>query len=151
MHDRDAIGALLGNANADQLAAWQAYGERLGLAFQWRDDLRGTFGDPSATGKPTWNDIRAGKNTSLIAAARTRLNEDDNKFLQWVLGNPESEIDQVSKAVSLLETCGARAEIEARIDALLSQAKSVLALAPLSTEGTALLRELADMLGARNA
>lgn len=145
------IGALLGNASTEQLAALERYGEPLGLAFQLRDDLLGTFGDPSATGKPTWNDIRAGKNTSLIAAARARLSDVDNKLLQWVLGNPESENDQVSQVVTLLESCGARAEIETRIDALLSQAKSALAAAPLSAEGTALLGQLADMLGARHA
>lgn len=145
------IGALLGNATAQQLSALEQYGEPLGLAFQLRDDLLGTFGDSSATGKPTWNDIRAGKNTSLVAAARARLNDADCKYLDWVLGNPDSEDDQVGQAVKLLETCGARAEIETRIDALLSQAKSALAAASLSNEGTVLLRELADMLGARNA
>lgn len=145
------IGALLGNANAEQLSALEQYGDPLGLAFQLRDDLLGTFGDSHATGKPTWNDIRAGKNTSLVASARARLNEADRKYLEWVLGNPDSEDDQVGQAVKLIETCGARAEIEARIDTLLSQAKSVLARASLSPEGTSLLRELADMLGARNA
>jgi len=145
------IGALLGNATPLQLASLELYGEPIGLAFQLRDDLLGTFGDPSATGKPAWNDIRAGKNTSLVAAARGLLNEQDRKFLEWVLGNPDSERDQVEKAVKLLEECGARAEIEARIDTLLSKAKSALAGAPLSEEGVALLVELSNMLGSRHA
>lgn len=144
------IGALLGDANTEQLAALEHFGDPLGLAFQLRDDLLGTFGDSSATGKPTWNDIRAGKNTSLVAAARARLNDADRQYLEWVLGNPDSEQDQVARAAKLLEDCGARAEIETRIDTLLTQAKSVLARAPLSAEGTSLLRELADMLGARS-
>lgn len=144
------IGGLLGNANAEQLAALEQYGEPLGLAFQLRDDLLGTFGDTSATGKPTGNDLRAGKNTSLVAATRARLDGADLKHFESVLGNPDVDIATIERTIALIESCGARAEIEANIDAMLARAKSVLARAPFSGHGASLLHELADMLGARS-
>ena len=44
-------------------------GRLVGVAFQMRDDLRGTFGDPAATGKSCVSDLRAGRATALVAVA----------------------------------------------------------------------------------
>jgi geranylgeranyl diphosphate synthase type I len=46
------LGAALAGATEAQVAALEAYGEPLGEAFQIRDDLLGTFGNPKSTGKP---------------------------------------------------------------------------------------------------
>src|SRR5579875_1799576 len=48
------------------------YAMPVGVAFQLRDDILGAFGDPSRTGKPVSDDIRAGKRTVLAALARER-------------------------------------------------------------------------------
>ncbi|WP_425953445.1 polyprenyl synthetase family protein [Xylanimonas sp. McL0601] len=45
-------------------------GRALGLAFQLRDDLVGTFGDPAVTGKSASSDLREGKRTALVMLAR---------------------------------------------------------------------------------
>ena len=63
-----AIGAILAGASAEQRAALDRFAAPLGVAFQLRDDLLGTFGDPRATGKPAGNDVRRGKRTALVAA-----------------------------------------------------------------------------------
>jgi geranylgeranyl diphosphate synthase type II len=46
-------------------------GRMLGIAFQLLDDLLGVFGDPAVTGKSVLTDLREGKQTPLIAHART--------------------------------------------------------------------------------
>ncbi|MGW6457326.1 polyprenyl synthetase family protein [Streptomyces sp. NPDC055078] len=64
-----SIGAVLGGADdrtADSLAA---YGHHLGLAFQAVDDLLGIWGDPVATGKQTWSDLRQRKKSLPVVAA----------------------------------------------------------------------------------
>ena len=46
-------------------------GRLLGVAFQLVDDLLGVFGDPEATGKSVVSDLREGKQTPLLAHARS--------------------------------------------------------------------------------
>jgi geranylgeranyl diphosphate synthase type II len=80
-------------------------GRMLGLAFQLRDDLAGTFGDPAVTGKSTTSDLREGKRTALLALARAtpaweRIAE--------VVGRPEVSAQELTLARELLESCGAR-------------------------------------------
>ena len=66
-----ALGAILAGASAEQRAALDRFAAPRGVAFQLRDDLLGTFGDPKATGKPAGNDLRRGKRTALVAALAT--------------------------------------------------------------------------------
>ena len=50
-------------------AAYDRYGAAVGEAFQLRDDLLGAYGDPAVTGKPTGEDLRTGKPTTLLMLA----------------------------------------------------------------------------------
>ncbi|WP_402462855.1 polyprenyl synthetase family protein [Isoptericola aurantiacus] len=84
-------------------------GRSLGVAFQLRDDVLGTFGDPAVTGKPVTSDLRAGRCTALVAFARTTS--------AWtriapLLGRPDVDEDDLERVRELLEACGARQETE---------------------------------------
>ncbi|HEX4352350.1 MAG TPA: polyprenyl synthetase family protein, partial [Polyangiales bacterium] len=79
------LGALLGGASEDQLLAIERFGRPLGIAFQLRDDLLGTFGDSRATGKPAGHDLREGKNTALVAQARALMEGEARAQLERVL------------------------------------------------------------------
>jgi geranylgeranyl diphosphate synthase, type II len=57
------IGAMIAGATPDQLAALDAYGQRLGLAFQITDDLLDVQSSEAATGKRVGKDARQGKLT----------------------------------------------------------------------------------------
>ncbi|HEY5852771.1 MAG TPA: polyprenyl synthetase family protein [Aldersonia sp.] len=46
------------------------YGRLVGEAFQLRDDVLGVFGNPAVTGKPTGEDLRERKATTLIVLAQ---------------------------------------------------------------------------------
>ena len=52
-----------------RLRTLEAYGYHLGLAFQAVDDLLGIWGDPVATGKRTWSDLRQRKKSLPVVAA----------------------------------------------------------------------------------
>lgn len=56
-------GAILGRAGQRERAALGRYGQHLGLAFQFADDLLDTEGDPAKLGKATAKDAVAGKAT----------------------------------------------------------------------------------------
>ncbi|HEV7627701.1 MAG TPA: polyprenyl synthetase family protein, partial [Streptomyces sp.] len=64
-----SIGAVLGGADDRMADALDSYGYHLGLAFQAVDDLLGIWGDPEATGKQTWSDLRQRKKSLPVVAA----------------------------------------------------------------------------------
>ncbi|MEW1873726.1 polyprenyl synthetase family protein [Streptomyces caelestis] len=64
-----SIGAVLGGADDRTADALETYGYHLGLAFQAVDDLLGIWGDPEATGKQTWSDLRQRKKSLPVVAA----------------------------------------------------------------------------------
>jgi farnesyl diphosphate synthase len=67
-------GAILGHAAEMPRKALRAYAHDLGLAFQIVDDLIDAEGDAALAGKPTGQDLAAGKATfvSLLGAERAR-------------------------------------------------------------------------------
>lgn len=102
-------GALLAGAGPDDIAVLRRYGAHTGLAFQLGDDLLGIFGDEAITGKSTLSDIREGKETTLIAAARTtphwsRLASD--------FGRTDLSASDGARFADTLEVCGARSHVE---------------------------------------
>jgi geranylgeranyl diphosphate synthase type II len=66
-------GAALAGASECTVDSAGEVGRLLGIAFQLADDLLGVFGDPAATGKSVLSDLRSGKQTPLIAHARSTV------------------------------------------------------------------------------
>ncbi|GAB4203127.1 MAG: polyprenyl synthetase family protein [Sandaracinaceae bacterium] len=145
------IGAVLGRATQEQLAALERYGEPLGEAFQVRDDLLGTFGDPAKTGKPAGGDLRAGKRTAIVRELERSVPASDRAAVDRVLGRPEARPDDLAQAIEALVRLGVRERVEARLSELVSEACSALEGAPLVLGGVALLRDLAHLVGARES
>jgi geranylgeranyl diphosphate synthase type I len=59
------IGAFCKTKDKGELKVLFDYGQKMGIAFQIRDDLLGVFGDKTKTGKPIGDDISEGKKTLL--------------------------------------------------------------------------------------
>ena len=57
------IGAIIGGANEEQLAALSRYGQHIGLAFQITDDILDVVGDEAVIGKPVGSDEKNEKAT----------------------------------------------------------------------------------------
>jgi geranylgeranyl diphosphate synthase type I len=145
-----ALGALLGAANDAQLAALEAFAKPLGIAFQLRDDLLGTFGDSRATGKPAGHDLREGKQTALISEARALLPDSDRARLDQVLGRAQASSAELAEVAQLLEQSGVRARVEAQLAAYLDEASGALDGAPLMAAGVSMLEELLARIGKRD-
>ncbi|MCX4903634.1 polyprenyl synthetase family protein [Streptomyces sp. NBC_00878] len=64
-----SVGAVLGGADDRTADTLERYGHHLGLAFQAVDDLLGIWGDPVATGKQAWSDLRQRKKSLPVVAA----------------------------------------------------------------------------------
>ncbi|MFD3864157.1 polyprenyl synthetase family protein [Streptomyces cyaneofuscatus] len=80
-----ALGAALAGAGGRTTSALCSAGSSAGIAFQLYDDRLSVFGDSSVTGKPSGEDIRAGKLTYLTAVARTLSEEAGDASARHVL------------------------------------------------------------------
>ncbi|MGO1613450.1 MAG: polyprenyl synthetase family protein, partial [Brevibacterium aurantiacum] len=65
------IAAVLAGASSTLTAELAAIAAQIGVVYQLRDDVLGLFGDERVTGKSTFSDLREGKETLLIAFARS--------------------------------------------------------------------------------
>jgi geranylgeranyl diphosphate synthase, type I len=142
-----ALGAHLAGANAATLQALEAFANPLGVAFQLRDDVLGTFGDPAHTGKPSTGDIRQGKRTALIAALARDV--EASTLLARAFGNPHASQPDTDLLVSRMVSSGAKRRVEERIDVLLGQAAAALDLVPIRPAARELLRGAAHALSHR--
>ncbi|MBP2047654.1 geranylgeranyl diphosphate synthase type I [Streptomyces griseochromogenes] len=137
------LGATLGGGSERLLDAFTAYGLPLGEAFQLRDDLLGTFGDPALTGKPNLDDLRDGKPTALMALTVSLVSEDDRQTLTKTVGRPDLDEGEAAHVRRLMETSGACREVEDMITQRLAQAHRALETVPLPRATYTALRELA--------
>ncbi|WP_340538669.1 polyprenyl synthetase family protein [Nocardioides sp. GXZ039] len=142
------VGAALAGASPDTITALTRFGLPLGEAFQLRDDLLGVFGDPSATGKPAGDDLVEGKRTVLVALALDAADAEDAALLDGALGSPLTE-PEVQRLREIIDTCGARAQVEAVIAELVTISLAALDDAALDPHATAVLRSLADAVTQR--
>jgi len=98
------LGAIAARAKDEVIEAMGEYGRLVGLAFQIRDDILGTFGDPSKTGKPIYSDLRRGKKTILVIKV-ARSSESAKKLLMEIFSGKASE-DKLSEAAELMKSLG---------------------------------------------
>jgi geranylgeranyl diphosphate synthase type I len=134
-----ALGMLFGTPLSPWLARLEEFAVPLGIAFQLRDDLIGAFAEPGVTGKPRGSDLGAGKRTLLLEMALALASPAERELLGRVLGNPAVGPAELAAALAVMDTCGARRKVEARIQALVLDARAALARAPLPAFGRSLL------------
>ncbi len=133
------LGALLAGASRAKLNGLEAYADPLGVAFQLRDDILGVFGDPKRTGKPSGNDIVAGKWTWLVEHALSNGRPKHKRAIKAALGNAGSSELQVEAATAALLDSGAVSACEARISELRAQSERALSRLRLPSRGNELL------------
>ena len=143
--------AMTSFASPEIFAALSAYGLPLGEAFQLRDDLLGVFGDPSVTGKPAGDDLREGKRTVLIAMTNDRQSESQREIARKHFGKPDLDTQGVAALQEIIESTGARAELEATIERLTDQALTAAQSAVFTEDGNAMLVELANIATKRSS
>lgn len=147
------LGAAAAADRPDVQATFHEVGNNLGVAFQLRDDVLGVFGDPAITGKPSGDDLRSGKRTVLLAEAVELAEKHDPmgaKLLRTSIGTELSDA-QVKDLCLVIESVGALAAVEDRIDTLTRRALAILTAAPIDTQAKVGLSELARLAANRSA
>ena len=143
------LGGILADANAAETLALRDWSTPLGVAFQLRDDLLGTFGSALQTGKPG-DDLRHGKHNAVIAAfRRLEPGNAERALLQDVWGRADASDEEIASATAVLVK--AKAEVEARLGLLADQARSALAASPFDEQGKQILGEVTRQLTDRGS
>jgi geranylgeranyl diphosphate synthase type I len=147
------LGAAAAAERPDVQAIFHEVGNDLGVAFQLRDDVLGVFGDPAVTGKPSGDDLRSGKRTVLLAETVERAEQSDPLAAKLVRTSVGTELTdtQVHELRSVIESVGALAAVETRIETLTRRATDMLATAPISVQAKTGLGELARLVSNRSA
>lgn len=147
------LGAAAAADRPDVQAVFHQIGTDLGVAFQLRDDVLGVFGDPQVTGKPSGDDLRSGKRTVLLAEAVELAERSDPaaaKLLRESIGTELTDV-AVKEVCMAIESVGALAAVESRIEMLNRRAIEALNEAQIDPQAKIGLAELASLASNRSA
>ncbi|TQN31336.1 geranylgeranyl diphosphate synthase type I [Haloactinospora alba] len=142
------LGAALAGRYEELAPVYSSYGIPLGTAFQLRDDILGVFGDPEQTGKPAGDDLREGKRTLLVAETLQRVDTTTSDRFQQLLGEPELSDPAVEWMRDLVESSGALAACERRIEEYVENANRALDRSRITDDAR---RALSDLIVAATA
>jgi geranylgeranyl diphosphate synthase type I len=145
------IGAAFAAAEGSVADALRAYGEPLGEAFQLRDDVLGTFGDPDVTGKDPDDDLREGKQTLLVVGARRLGDPAQRRALARGLGRADLSPDAAAGARAAIVDSGALRETLRAIDALAERARRAIERSSIRGSAASALVSLAGLVALREA
>ncbi len=144
------LGALFGDAGVKQIERLRDFGEHLGVAFQFVDDVLGIWGDPAVTGKPVHSDLSNRKKTLPVVAALTSGTPAGRELAALYHGTqPLSDLD-LARAAGLIDAAGGRAWAEARAEHRLAHALSHLESARPLPVSAAELSSLARLVVRRD-
>ncbi len=143
------LGAALAGRADELTAPLSAFGLPLGEAFQMRDDLLSVFGDPEITGKPVGDDLREGKLTPLVAATADRADITGRALLERI-GAPDITSEEIAAIQQTMIDCGAVAQVEHGIEALVAESLDALGRAPITADAREALAELGAFVAWRD-
>ena len=124
------IGAFSADAPENFQLSLQQFGNRMGLAFQIRDDVLNLTSNPSEYKKEVGEDIKESKRTLIIIRLLSTLPEKEKEELLSILKKPEKNQEDVSRAIFLAKEHGAIDYANSVCERLLSEARSCLSVLP---------------------
>ncbi len=142
------MGALLSGASETVADALYRFGELLGLAFQLRDDLLDTYGDPLLFGKRVGGDILNDKKTWLLITA---LAEDATGQLEQIIvtGKPDDE-DKIVAVKAIYDRLGIKERVEKLIADYSARAIEAIPAEGIKASSREFLKSLALNAVSRN-
>jgi geranylgeranyl diphosphate synthase type I len=129
------LGALAAGAEPARAAEYAKLGRAYGRAFQIRDDVLGTWGSSSLTGKPSGADIARRKWSFPVVWALGRPPSRDREIVARAY-EPCARVDAagVGEVIGALERLGARAAADEMHDRALAEAGEIAGRAALDRE-----------------
>jgi len=132
------LGAILGNASAEQETAMANYGLHLGTAFQLIDDVLDYSGDHEETGKNVGDDLAEGKPTLPLIYAIQHGNAEQSAVVRKAI--VEGGLTELTDVVSAIVDTGALDYAKQRAQQESDAAATAISSLPNSTYKDSLLQ-----------
>ncbi len=139
------IGAYAAGAGEARRKALQEFGEKIGLAFQIKDDVLNLTADPGKYRKKIGEDIEEGKRSLITIHLIANSQPDVKARVVEVLGKGEKSAEEVQEIIGLAKECGSIAYASDYAERLVQEAKGGLE-ALGSGGGRGLMESLADYI-----
>ncbi len=145
------MGALVGGAPEAEAARLYDFGLNMGMAFQLRDDILDTYGNPATFGKKIGGDIASNKKTILLVSALASATGDDLVLLRSLLDKAGlSQDDKFDAVKSLYDKLGVKEQAERLVGEFALRARAILDGVDAAPERKAPLGQLVEMLSYRD-
>jgi geranylgeranyl pyrophosphate synthase len=139
------MGAIIGRASEEHIAAMRLYGSHLGMAFQIVDDVLDLTEGTQDLGKPAGHDLLQGTVTLPTMIYASRLSESSAELvrLREVVAGENLQPNQVEDLVAAIRQSGAIEETIALASDYVEQAKAAARIVP-DPETYEMLADVAD-------
>ncbi|WP_432936940.1 polyprenyl synthetase family protein [Kribbella sp. CA-253562] len=102
-----AVGALSAGGTFSDTERYHRYGDQLGLAVQFTDDILGIWGHPAVTGKPAYADLAVRKKSAPVVAALASGTPEAAELAD-LYRRPQLTPPELARAAALAEAAGGR-------------------------------------------
>jgi geranylgeranyl diphosphate synthase type I len=143
------IGAILAADDPETTEAFANFGNYLGRAFQIRDDYLGIWGDETATGKSSDNDIRRRKKSFPVVVGLERASGAAREDLLRIYNQDTLDDSDVQRVMAILEEVGAPEYAEQLTQESANRAVAALEKVALPSWARTEVEELVDFLARR--
>lgn len=126
------VGALLGNADTATVSTLGEFGELVGCAFQYRDDLLGYTSTSATTGKPAGSDIKNGRITLPVVLAHHLSTATVRAEISQLLFDDAQAPVGIDRITHLVARSGALEQAMIMADDAVDRARTVLHTLPAS-------------------
>ena len=143
------VGAEVGTDDQRVVNGLRAFGWELGLAFQMRDDMLGVWGRPEETGKPAGSDIRRRKKTLPVVYGFEQATTELRRDMIRIYSNGALDDEAVKTVFNVLDSVGARAEVEKMAAEHIDRARGALDGLPIKPAARQDFEAVLGFLGER--
>jgi geranylgeranyl diphosphate synthase type I len=144
------LGVITAGGTPQQATALRSFGQHLGLAFQYVDDLLGIWGDPQVTGKPAHSDLASRKKSLPVVAALNAGTPEATELGRLYGREHDEDPAALVRIAGLIQAVGARDWAKAQADQHLSAALHLLEEVAPAPGAARDLRLLADLITRRD-
>lgn len=129
------IGAILGDASAEDADNLYRFGETIGLAFQLQDDFLDVYGDSKVFGKAIGGDIVSNKKTYMLINAFNRANAQQRAELErWTQLKDFDRQEKIDAVTALYNDMGINRLAQDKMATYYEESKKYLAAVQVPTE-----------------
>ncbi len=127
------VGAIVGGASEEQIAALAKFGKNSSIAFQIQDDLLNILGDERTMGKDYLSDVLESKRTLMVIHCLSAASAEDRAEMVALLRRGrEKGLDEAARVVELMQHHGSVEYARAKARGLILEARGHLDALPTS-------------------